>query len=170
MTFPFSTFNDPRDNQNNPCYGAAQQKQPFHIAVNCADFPYKEPENRQWYPVANTHIHKVIRKKSKDANAHRTDSRLEQPGNLPDVTSVTRAINQLSALGVSTTEMVTDNGYYSEQNFSELLWLGMYRNQAEGNTTDIHRVICIRVESFQDSETDTFASILAMFQICAVYQ
>ena len=48
----------------------------------------------------------------------------KQPGNLPDVISVTNAIKQLSALGVSTTEIVTDNGYYSERNFSELLQAG----------------------------------------------
>lgn len=40
------------------------------------------------------------------------------------MTSVTNAINQLSALGVHTTEIITDNGYYSEQNFSELLLAG----------------------------------------------
>lgn len=48
----------------------------------------------------------------------------KQPGNLPDVTSVTNAIKQLAALGVNTTEIITDNGYYSEQNFSELLLAG----------------------------------------------
>lgn len=48
----------------------------------------------------------------------------KQPGNLPDVTSITNAINQLSALGVRTTEIITDNGYYSEQNFAELLLAG----------------------------------------------
>ena len=48
----------------------------------------------------------------------------KQPGNLPDVISVTNAIKQLSALGVNTTEIVTDNGYYSEQNLSELLQAG----------------------------------------------
>ena len=48
----------------------------------------------------------------------------KQPGNLPDVVSVTNAIKQLSALGVTTTEIVTDNGYYSESNFSELLQAG----------------------------------------------
>lgn len=48
----------------------------------------------------------------------------KQPGNLPDVTSVTNAIKQLTALGVNTTEIVTDNGYYSEQNLSELLQAG----------------------------------------------
>lgn len=48
----------------------------------------------------------------------------KQPGNLPDVTSITNAINQLSALGVNTTEIITDNGYYSEQNFAELLLAG----------------------------------------------
>lgn len=48
----------------------------------------------------------------------------KQPGNLPDVTSVTNAVKQLAALGVNTTEIITDNGYYSESNFSELLLAG----------------------------------------------
>lgn len=48
----------------------------------------------------------------------------KQPGNLPDVITVTNAIKQLSALGVNTTEIITDNGYYSESNFSELLQTG----------------------------------------------
>ena len=48
----------------------------------------------------------------------------KQPGNLPDVISVTNAIKQLDALGVNTTEIITDNGYYSESNFSELLLSG----------------------------------------------
>ena len=48
----------------------------------------------------------------------------KQSGNLPDVISVTNAIKQLSALGVGTTEIITDNGYYSEQNLSELLQAG----------------------------------------------
>lgn len=48
----------------------------------------------------------------------------KQPGNLPDVTSVTNAVKQLTALGVNTTEIITDNGYYSEQNLSELLQAG----------------------------------------------
>ena len=48
----------------------------------------------------------------------------KQPGNLPDVISVTNAIKQLAALGVNTTEIVTDNGYYSEQNLSEMLQAG----------------------------------------------
>lgn len=48
----------------------------------------------------------------------------KQPGNLPDVISITNAIKQLLALGVKTTEIITDNGYYSESNFSELLLAG----------------------------------------------
>lgn len=48
----------------------------------------------------------------------------KQPGNLPDVISVTNAIKQLSALGVNTAEIITDNGYYSESNFSELFQTG----------------------------------------------
>lgn len=48
----------------------------------------------------------------------------KQPGNLSDVTSVVNAIKQLNALGVRTTEIVTDNGYYSEDNLSALLQAG----------------------------------------------
>ena len=50
----------------------------------------------------------------------------KQPGNLPDVISVANAIKQLSALGVNAAEVITDNGYYSEQNFSELLQAGFH--------------------------------------------
>lgn len=45
----------------------------------------------------------------------------KQPGNLPDVTAVENALNQLGALGVTDAEIVTDNGYYSESNLSEML-------------------------------------------------
>jgi len=38
--------------------------------------------------------------------------------------SVTNAISQLLALGANTKEITTENGYYSEQNFSELLLAG----------------------------------------------
>lgn len=48
----------------------------------------------------------------------------KQPGNLPDVTSISNAVLQLSALGLKTTEVVTDNGYYSERNLSDLLLAG----------------------------------------------
>ena len=48
----------------------------------------------------------------------------KQPGNLPDVITVANAIKQLSALGIKTTEIVTDNGYYSEQNLSSLFQAG----------------------------------------------
>jgi transposase len=48
----------------------------------------------------------------------------KQAGNLPDVTSIINAVNQLTALGVKTTEIITDNGFYSEPNFSELLQVG----------------------------------------------
>ena len=46
------------------------------------------------------------------------------PGNLPDVVTVKNAIIQMNALGMKTTELVTDNGYYSQQNLSELLQAG----------------------------------------------
>ena len=48
----------------------------------------------------------------------------KQPGNLPDVTSVVNALKQLTALGIKTREIITDNGYYSESNISEMLQAG----------------------------------------------
>lgn len=38
----------------------------------------------------------------------------KQSGNLPNVAFVTNAIKQLTVLGINTTEVITDNGYYSE--------------------------------------------------------
>ena len=46
------------------------------------------------------------------------------PGNLPDVATVKNAIKQMNALGMKTAELVTDNGYHSQQNLSELLLAG----------------------------------------------
>ena len=48
----------------------------------------------------------------------------KQPGNLPDVTAIENALSQLSVLGVTDAEIVTDNGYYSEPNLSEMLQKG----------------------------------------------
>jgi len=45
----------------------------------------------------------------------------KQPGNLPDVITISNALSQLTALGISKAEVITDNGYYSEKNLSELL-------------------------------------------------
>ncbi len=44
----------------------------------------------------------------------------KQPGDLPDVVAISNALSQLQALGVSGAEIITDNGYYSEQNISEM--------------------------------------------------
>lgn len=44
----------------------------------------------------------------------------KQPGNLPDVITIDNALSQLMALGVKKAEVVTDNGYYSEKNLSEM--------------------------------------------------
>lgn len=45
----------------------------------------------------------------------------KQPGNQPDVTTIENALKQLQVLGIRKAEIVTDNGYYSEKNLSELL-------------------------------------------------
>lgn len=46
----------------------------------------------------------------------------KQPGNQPDVVTIENALKQLQVLGVSKAEIVTDNGYYSDKNLSELLY------------------------------------------------
>ena len=48
----------------------------------------------------------------------------KQPGNLPDVTSIENALKQLSVLGLKNTEIITDNGFYSESNLVEMLQKG----------------------------------------------
>lgn len=45
----------------------------------------------------------------------------KQPGNLPDVITIENALKQLSVLGIRDAEIITDNGYYSEKNLSEML-------------------------------------------------
>lgn len=45
----------------------------------------------------------------------------KQPGNLPDVITIENALAQLNALGLGGSEIVTDNGYYSEQNLADML-------------------------------------------------
>jgi len=48
----------------------------------------------------------------------------KQPGNISDVTAITNALIQLSALGVGDAEIVTDNGYYSESNLAAFFLSG----------------------------------------------
>ena len=48
----------------------------------------------------------------------------KQPGNISDVTAITNALIQLSALGIGDAEIVTDNGYYSESNMAEFFLSG----------------------------------------------
>ena len=48
----------------------------------------------------------------------------KQPGNLPDVTSIENALKQLSVLGLKNTEIITDNGFYSESNLVEMMQKG----------------------------------------------
>ena len=48
----------------------------------------------------------------------------KQPGNVPDVVSVTNAMSQLSVLTTRRVVLVTDNGFYSEANAHELMFQG----------------------------------------------
>ncbi len=48
----------------------------------------------------------------------------KQPGNIPDVLTIKNSLKQLSALGLDAAEIITDNGYYSAQNLSEMFCAG----------------------------------------------
>lgn len=50
----------------------------------------------------------------------------KQPGHVPDVISLANALKQLSALGVSMAELVSDNGFYSENNLAEMFCAGYH--------------------------------------------
>lgn len=46
----------------------------------------------------------------------------KRPGNLPDVVTIESALKQLAILGLVNSEIVTDNGYYYEQNLADILY------------------------------------------------
>lgn len=48
----------------------------------------------------------------------------KQPGNIPDVLTIINSLKQLSALELDAAEIITDNGYYSEQNLAEMFCAG----------------------------------------------
>ena len=48
----------------------------------------------------------------------------KQPGNLPDVTSLTNTLKQLEVFGLRNPEVVTDNGYCSEDNLANMCLCG----------------------------------------------
>lgn len=50
----------------------------------------------------------------------------KQPGNIPGVLTVKNSLQQLSALGLDTAEIITDNGYYSEQNLAGMFCAGYH--------------------------------------------
>jgi hypothetical protein len=49
----------------------------------------------------------------------------KQPGNIPDVIAIENGLKQLSAIGLRGAEIVTDNGFYSEDNIA-LLFLASF--------------------------------------------
>lgn len=48
----------------------------------------------------------------------------ELPGNISDIVTITSVIDELKALGVKKVTLITDNGYYSEQNLGEMIAQG----------------------------------------------
>ncbi len=46
----------------------------------------------------------------------------KQPGNIPDVISIENTLAQLKCLNLEKPLIVTDNGYYSQDNMMEFAW------------------------------------------------
>ena len=79
----------------------------------------------------------------------------KQPGDLPDVVTIGNALSQLLALGVSSAEIVTDNGYYSEKNISEMFQarfdfitlvktgLKWVKSEIDDRRNDLDRLSCV---------------------------
>jgi hypothetical protein len=76
----------------------------------------------------------------------------KQPGNLPDVITVENALKQLSALGLGDAEIITDNGYYSEQNLAALFLAGF-------DFVTLAKVGLKWVRAEIDAHTDDFGSV-----------
>lgn len=78
----------------------------------------------------------------------------KQPGNLPDVTSLSNALKQLDVLRICSPEIVTDNGYYSEENLAGMCLGGFhFITLVKTNITwvknelDIHRDRMINIKN-----------------------
>ncbi len=76
----------------------------------------------------------------------------KKPGNIPDVISVSNALDQIDVFGLKTVELICDNGFYAEYNVAELL----HRN--------VHFIMLIKhslmwVRKIIDNNRDNFSDI-----------
>ena len=76
----------------------------------------------------------------------------KQPGNLPDVVTIENSLKQLSMLGLNAAEIITDNGFYSEQNLSEMI-------QAEFGFITLVKTSLSWVKKEIDTHMDELSSI-----------
>lgn len=76
----------------------------------------------------------------------------KQPGNIPDVLTIKNPLQQLSALGLDAAEIITDNGYYSEQNLAGMFCAGY-------NFLTLVKTNLKWVEKEIDDHMDEFTSI-----------
>lgn len=93
-------------------------------STTISTYSERQPEARYGYSKARDGLKAVKLLTLYSIETRQPIAFTKQPGNLPDVTSIENALKQLSVLGVDHAEIVTDNGYYSEQNFSEMLQKG----------------------------------------------
>lgn len=72
------------------------------------------------------------------------------PGNIPDVITIRTALKQLDTLGLSGATIITDNGYYSQENIAELYLAGFrFLMPVKTNLVWIREVIDQVQESLQ---------------------
>ena len=77
----------------------------------------------------------------------------KQPGNLSDVTSLVSAMAQMEALGLEDAEIITDNGYYAEENLLEMCLAGFhFITLAKSSLSWIKKEIMAHKEEFVDIE------------------
>lgn len=78
-------------------------------------------EARQGYNKANDGLDTVKLITLYSIDARQPVAFTKQPGNIPDVISIGSAIKQLEGLGVKKAIIVSDNGFYSEENLADML-------------------------------------------------
>jgi transposase len=78
----------------------------------------------------------------------------KQPGNIPDVIAIENGLKQLSVIGLRGAEIVTDNGFYSEDNIA-LLFLASFDfiTLVKTSTKWVKSELCNRADAFGNMST-----------------
>ena len=84
-------------------------------------------------------------------DSHQPVAFAKQPGNLSDVTSLASTMAQMEALGLQDAEIITDNGYYAEENLLAMCLAGFhFITLAKPSLSWIKKEIIAHKEAFVD--------------------